>query len=417
MRALVLGGGAREHAIASRFARSQRIRALFAAPGNSGMAEVCDGVSEIDPTDANRVVRFARDHRIELVFVGPETVLSAGVVDALSESGIEAIGPNQSAARLESSKLFAKEFMRNHSIPTAESEKFDEYPPFERYVSSRSGTIVVKKSGLAAGKGVLESDDGAAILDFGEAILRTDSLLVEDFLTGWEVSVFAFSDGEHFRVLPACADFKKAGEGDQGPNTGGMGAICPVGRLTDQQKRAIESEIIRPTFNGMREDGLLYRGVMFFGIMITVDGPKLLEYNVRLGDPEAQVLLPLIRSDFVDLCEAMTGSTLEKHPLTISNDHAAGVVVAAEGYPGEYETGHVVTSLPPDANDELQVFHASTRQEGDTIRTNGGRCFTVVGMGSTSASASRRAYEAIPDVRFRGAWCRKDIGQKFLIDE
>ena len=416
MRVLVLGSGAREHTIAWMFSRSNRISGLYTAPGNAGTENICDNVETLDPTNSQDVIRFAGEHRIDLVFVGPEAPLEAGVVDALDQAGITAIGPHRKAAQLETSKAFSKEFMHRHSIPTAEAQKFDSVEAFESYVAGRSGKMVIKKSGLAAGKGVLESDDPQRIREFGREILESDSLLVEEFLSGWEVSIFALSDGANYRILPACADFKKANEDDQGDNTGGMGAICPVPLVTDELATEIEATIIKPTFDGMRDEGLMYRGVLFFGLMMTPDGPKLLEYNVRFGDPESQVLLPLIRSDFVNLCEAITDGDIDTFPLRTSPDYSVGVVVAAHGYPGKYRKGIEVKSLPQDARGNLHVFHASTdRDENEKVRTGGGRCFTVVGIGPTILSANQRAYAAVSGVNFHGAWFRNDIGQKFVI--
>ena len=416
MRVLVLGSGAREHTIAWMFSRSNRISGLYAAPGNAGTETICDNVGALDPEDSQGVIRFAGEHRIDLVFVGPEAPLEAGVVDALDQAGIAVIGPHRKAAQLETSKEFSKQFMLRHSVPTADAQSFDSVEAFERYVRGRSGKMVVKKSGLAAGKGVLESDDTPRILDFGSKILKSDSVLVEEFLSGWEVSMFALSDGTNYRILPACADFKKAKEGDLGDNTGGMGAICPVPLVSDDLEEKIRETIIEPTFEGMRDEGLMYRGVLFFGLMITESGPQLLEYNVRFGDPESQVLLPLIRSDFVNLCESITDGGIDSFPLRISPNYAVGVVVAANGYPASYRKGIAVKSLPSDVNGQLNIFHASTdRDENGIIRTGGGRCFTVVGVGPTILSANQRAYAAVSGVNFSGAWYRNDIGQKFVI--
>jgi len=353
-----------------------------------------------------------------MVFVGPEDPLANGIVDALSKSSIKVIGPPRDAARLESSKTFAKSFMKSHGIPTAAAKEFDDPVHFEKYVNRKKGQIVVKKSGLAAGKGVLESAEKSKLLSFGNKILETDKLLVEEYLEGWEVSGFALSDGSHYKLLPFCADFKKSGDGDTGSNTGGMGAICPVPLVTDEIAKAIVQEIVEPTFAGMKEDGLLYKGVVYFGIMVTAHGPKLLEYNVRFGDPETQVILPLLKSDLVSLCESIWDGTLDKFPLQISTDSALGVVVASAGYPGEYVKGTPVKSLPKPATKNELLFHASTKrdQEGRVV-TGGGRCFTVVGTGQNTLSANRSAYKTVQEVVFDGAWWRSDIGKKYYVNE
>ena len=275
-------------------------------------------------------------------------------------------------------------------------------------------SVVVKKSGLAAGKGVLETSDRAEALAFGLEILKTDKLLVEDFLTGWEISVFVLSDGKDYVVLPPTADFKKAHEGDQGPNTGGMGAICPVPTVDAALWKRVLAETVDPTMAALNKDGLNYKGVIFLGLMITADGPQILEYNTRFGDPETQVLLPLIDSDFGDLVRAMADGTLADYQLVVSQKVALGVVVAAPGYPGEYPTNLAVTALPEASAGEFRAYHASTAIKDGTVVTGGGRCFTAVALGESFSDARRRAYQGAAEIQFDGAWYRKDIGEKFL---
>ena len=417
MKVLVLGSGAREHAIAWKFSQSNRITGLFVAPGNAGTDELGENLPHINPVDSYQVLELCRNKKIHLVFVGPEEPLARGVVDSLEQAGVAVIGPGTYAAELESSKAFSKGFMKRHKIPTAGAVEFGDNRDFEEHIQKRSGTLVIKKSGLAAGKGVLESSNKLELLSFGSRILKEDKLLVEDFLKGWEISIFALSDGKNYKLLPPCADFKKAEEHDTGANTGGMGAICPVPPVSSQLVTEIERTIIKPTFEGMSEEGLSYKGVIFFGLMITESGPKLLEYNVRFGDPETQVLIPLIESDFVNLCEALVESRISDFPLRISTNSAVGVVVAAEGYPSSYNKSIPVKALPKPINRHLMVFHASTtRNKNGNVITGGGRCFTVVGVGPTILGANKRAYEAVPEVKFAGAWSRSDIGQKFFID-
>lgn len=417
MKILVLGSGAREHTIAWKFSKSKRITGLFIAPGNAGTDKIGENLPDVDPENPREVVNACKELKIDYVFVGPEVPLSLGVVDALKKEGIPAFGPHKKAAKLEASKTFSKKFMLKHEIPTAIAKEFDSYRSFKKYIDASDRKLVIKKSGLAAGKGVLESDDKELLLDFGKQILKNDTLLVEEFLVGYEISIFTISDGESYVMLPPCADFKKAGENDTGLNTGGMGSICPVPGVDQDLLDQIEEQIIKPTFKGLEEDGLMYKGLLYFGIMVTEEGLKVLEYNVRLGDPETEALLPLIESDFVCLNEAIIEGTLAEFPLEVSDKSAICVVAAADGYPGEYKKLIPVTNLPEDTKTRF-CFHASTVKDSDNnILTNGGRCFTVVGVGDNFSKARDEAYAAIKDIAFEGVWYRKDIGKKFLISE
>jgi phosphoribosylamine--glycine ligase len=348
---------------------------------------------------------------VNLVVVGPEAPLAAGVVDALEREGVAAIGPPSAAAKLEASKAFGKAFMNRYGVPTAQSRTFSDFAQAERYISRSKGRIVLKKSGLAEGKGVFEASQPERRLSFARSVLQNDELVVEEFLEGQEVSVFALADGRSYTVLPACADYKKAGEGNRGPNTGGMGAICPVPWLTPKQTEQIEAQIVAPSFAGLAEEGLLYRGVLYFGVMITDSGPKLLEYNVRFGDPETQVLLPVLAEDFGALLGAMKNRRLNERNIQVSSRSALGVVIASPGYPGTYPKDIEVTDLPSDRSGARVLFHAATYRDADgTLRTAGGRCFTSVGIGAEMLEARGRAYQAAADVHFDGAWFRSDIG-------
>lgn len=418
MKALVLGSGGREHALAWKFSKSRRISGLFIAPGNSGTAELGENIHDLDPLDIEAVVRTCRDRNIDFVFIGSEEPLAAGIVDRLSEEGIRAFGPGREAAQLESSKAFAKRFMKRHGIPTAASQQFDSEGDFLTYMSSHQGRVVVKKSGLAAGKGVLDSEDRDELVRFGKQALAHDTVVVEDYLVGYELSIFALTDGETNVVLPVCSDFKKAHDDDHGKNTGGMGAVCPVPTVDSRLFNEINDKIIAPTFRGLADDGLSYKGVLYFGLMNTADGPLLLEYNVRFGDPEAQVLLPLIDSDLANLLDAVMERKLREFPLRISEKSALGVVIASDGYPDRYKKGSVVAPIPSFPEEEVLVFHASTKTDkSGRLVTGGGRCFTVVGLGSNLFNANVRAYEAAKTVHFDGGWYRHDIGKKFFIDE
>ena len=375
------------------------------------------------PSDFPTISDACRDNGIDCVFIGPEVPLANGVVDYLCAQKIPVIGPNRGSARLESSKAFSKSFMKRNGLPTAQAEEFSDAPAFERFVRGSPGKrMVVKKSGLAAGKGVLESSRADELVHFGLSILKNDRLLVEEFLEGWEVSIFGLSDGRDFIVLPPCTDFKKALDGDQGPNTGGMGSICPVPWVNAPLMDLIRRDVIEPTYAALLREGLGYAGVLYFGLMITPQGPQILEYNARFGDPETQVLMPMLDYDLGGLVEAMAGKSLARYA---GLGHAArekaapgaalGVVVASRGYPDNPETGAHVAPIPALPGTDAMVFHAGTIQGPDkSIRTSGGRCFTAVGTGRDLEEASRNAYRAAQRIRFDGAWFRRDIGRKFF---
>ena len=414
MTVLIVGNGAREHALAWKFSTSRRLTGLFIAPGNAGTAALGTNLPSVDPLSGPSVVEACRERGADLVFIGAEAYLEAGVADALQEAGIAVIGPRKKSAQLETSKVFSKDFMVRHSLPTAKAKEFTKAGPYEEFLKTAPGRLVVKKSGLAAGKGVLETDSPAEALAFGLDILKTDKLLVEEFLTGFEISVFVLSDGKDYVVLPPTADFKKAKEGDQGPNTGGMGAICPVPTVDSALWKRVLHETVAPTMNALNKDGLNYKGIVFIGLMLTADGPKILEYNVRFGDPETQALLTLIDSDFGDLVQAMADGTLAEYRLELSKKVALGVVVAAPGYPGDYPKDLPVEVLPADKEACYHLFHAGTTGTPAAVHTGGGRCFTSVGVADTFEEARRRAYHGAAQVKFEGAWYRKDIGDKFI---
>jgi len=415
LKVMVLGSGAREHALLWKYSRSNRISGLFAAPGNAGTASLATNVPDVDVSDATSVLAGAKEHKVDLVFVGPEAALVAGAVDALDAAGIPAIGPSSAAAQLEGSKEYSKEFMGRHAIPTAAYMSFGDPVEAERYIESTGERIVVKKSGLAAGKGVLESQDRGQLISFATSVLAEgDSVVVEQHLSGYEVSVFVLCDGSNYLALPPCTDYKKAGVGGTGPNTGGMGAICPVPWLPPEVQQAIQGQIVEPTFRGLRAEGQAYRGVVYFGIMVTDAGPMLLEYNVRFGDPEAQVVLPLIQNDFADLSEAIVQGELDRVDLRVSDQSALGVVIAAPGYPFSYPRRLPIDPLPTPNTKDAVVFHASTAEEAGQLSTGGGRCFTVVGFGNELLQARANAYKTAKEVTFPGSWMRPDIGGRIF---
>lgn len=441
MKLLVIGNGAREHALAwaalgqkpqpgeSRPARGIE---LFCAPGNAGTAGIARNLP-LDPLDGAAVVAACREVGVTLVIVGPEQPLAAGLVDALLAAGIPAFGPPAKAAMLEASKAAARDFSGRYGIPCAATDHFrgtDGLSSFRGYLDANRGKrLVLKKSGLAAGKGVLESDDPGELASFGEAVLAADELLAEEFLVGRELSLFALCTEKDHCVLEPAVDHKKALAGDRGPNTGGMGAVSPVPFADAALLSRIEREIVAPTFAGMEAEGLSYRGLLFFGIMLTAEGPKLLEYNVRFGDPEAQSVLPRLEGDFAELCAGVAAGRLVK-PV-FSSRHACGVVVAAPGYPIAHPRGLPVDlsalgapaaqgkpeinlwPAPGETGPGGLLFQAATGRDAEGgLRTGGGRCFTAVGLGPDWMTARFRAYELAERVRFEGAWYRPDIGEK-----
>lgn len=410
MRVLILGNGAREHALTWKFSKSKRISALFIAPGNAGTGEIAQNLPDVHHSSPEEVIQACREHRVDLVFIGPEDPLAAGMVDALQREKIPVIGPSAKSAQLEASKAFAKSFMIRNHVPTAQHWTFTSYAELETFLTSTTRRVVLKKSGLAAGKGVVESGDLKDLLRFARHTLREDQLVVEEFLEGFETSIFVLCDGSSYRILPHCMDYKKAFDGNKGPNTGGMGSICPVPSVTNSLMSRIHTEVVKPTMEGLEKEGLLYKGVLYVGLMITREGPKVLEYNVRFGDPETQVLLPLLANDMGNLSEALVNGSLSQLPFSPPEKTAVGVVIAAPGYPGTYPKGLPVELDIPEGNN--LIFHAATlRDSKGHLLTNGGRCFTVVGIGKDIFEASAKAYDLVPRIRFKGAWYRKDIGK------
>ncbi len=423
MNVMVLGSGAREHALAWKLASSRAVERVFAAPGNAGSSPVATALPDVDPARFETVLAACRSSAIDCVMVGPEAPLAAGVVDFLAAHGIAAIGPGKRAAQLEASKAFAKDLLVRNGIPTAEAARIGDRGALERYLAARRGArLVVKKSGLAAGKGVLVSADYDEMLAFGGEILEGgDELLVEECLEGWEVSVFGLSDGSSHVVLPPCTDFKRAHDGDQGPNTGGMGSICPVPRADEELMGRVQREIVAPTYAALGREGLGYAGVLYFGLMVTAAGPRVLEFNVRFGDPETQVLLPMLDADLGELLGALASRGLARLAggpagrIRARRGAALGVVVAGRGYPQSHAPLAPVAPIAALDPAEALVFHASSRRDAaGRMVAGGGRCFTVVGLGADLAEARRRAYAAAPAVRFDGAWYRGDIGAAFI---
>jgi phosphoribosylamine---glycine ligase len=408
---LVVGGGGREHAITWKLAQSSRIGQLYVAPGNAGTAQLAQNLA-IGAEDIPAVVQAAQDHAVDLVVVGPEAPLAAGLVDALQAVGIPAFGPTQAAAQLEASKAFSKAFMQAHNIPTAAYGEFDRYDDALAYVESVSHPVVVKADGLAAGKGVIVCDDVAQARDALKLMMQDGAfgaaggkVIVEERLTGLEVSVLAFSDGQNVALMPPTRDHKQVFDNDEGPNTGGMGAFGPV---PDVDLTAFQADVIEPTVRGMAAAGSPYVGVLYAGLMLTPDGLRVLEFNCRFGDPETQVVLPLLESDLLDIMLACVDGRLEQTAIQWQAGAAATVVAASSGYPGAYPKGLSITGL--DAVQDAVVFHAGVKLDGEACVTSGGRVLTVSATGATLDAALTTAYAQLGHIHFEGMHYRRDIG-------
>ena len=415
MNVLILGGGGREHALAWAISASPLLGKLYCAPGNAGIAELAQCVA-LDFGDHDAVLAFCRETAIDFVVVGPEAPLVAGIVDDLTEAGIKTFGPTRAAAQLEGSKGFTKDFCRAFDIPTAAYARFADANSAMAYVKECTMPIVIKADGLAAGKGVIIAQNGeeavAAIAScfdgtFGAA---GGEVVIEDFLVGEEASFFALVDGDNALALATAQDHKRVGDGDTGPNTGGMGAYSPAPIMTPALCDRVMAEIIAPTVHGMRERGMPYRGVLYAGLMMTEQGPQLIEYNVRFGDPECQVLMLRLKSDLLAALVATCDGVLDRFDLRWHDETALTVVMAAEGYPGSPKRGTEIKGLDAIADDDVIVFHAGTERLGDRVLASGGRVLNVTARGQSVSEAQTRAYSAIEMIDWPGGFCRRDIG-------
>ncbi len=421
MNVLLIGSGGREHAIAWKLAQSKKLDQLFIAPGNPGTA-LCGKNVDISVDDIDALVDFAKKNNVELAIVGPEDPLAAGLVDAFEAVGVKAFGPFAPAAQLEADKAFAKEIMRANAIPTAESRIFNNFEDAKAYIASRDKAIVVKAAGLAKGKGVTVCNDPADAINVAETIMcdrifgsAGDVLVVEDKLLGQEASILALVDGKNIYVLETTQDHKPIGDGDTGPNTGGMGAYCPAPVVTEQLMDQIVKEVLVPTVDGMNRNGTPYRGILYAGIMITQGGPRVLEYNVRFGDPETQPIMMRFKSDLIETMLAVCDAKLDKLNLQWDPRPAVCVVISSGGYPGEYEKGKEIKGLDDAAKlKDVVVFHAGTQSRDGKIVTAGGRVLGVTAMGRTIKDAKERAYQAVDLISFDGAYCRRDIADKAI---
>jgi len=421
MKVLVVGQGGREHALAWKLAHSESVTDVYCAPGNAGIGEDATCV-DIAAGDISALVSFAKDTGIDLAVVGPEAPLVDGLVDAFTEAGLAAFGPSAAAAALEGSKAYAKEIMHRGNVPTAKYAVFEDIADARHFLAQREDQAwVVKADGLAAGKGVLMCDNRREALEAAERMLVGDEfaeagkrIVIEDVLEGEEASILALVDGNTIVSLEASQDHKRAGDGDTGPNTGGMGAYSPTPLVTPDLMVEIEEKILIPTVHAMKLAKTPFHGLLYAGLMITRQGPKVLEYNVRFGDPEAQPVLMRLKSDLgLALLAAAQGRLDEFGPLEWDPRSAVCVVMASDGYPGSYETGHTIRGID-EANQlpDIHVFHAGTSTLDGQVLSSGGRVLGVTALGDQLADAKRRAYEAVRCIRWDGAWCRKDISDK-----
>ncbi len=418
MKVLVIGNGAREHALVCKVACSPHVDAIYAMPGNAGTDSIAQNI-DISSSDIPAIIKKSRELRVSLVVVGPEAPLAAGITDRFQQTGIPVFGPSGSAARLESSKAFARELMVRCGIPCAAGREFSDYGEAKSYLERQNAPIVVKADGLAAGKGVTVANTLEEALGALNAIMKDrvfeaagDRVIIEECLVGREVSLLAFSDGKTvIPMVPAC-DYKRVFNGDAGPNTGGMGSYSPPGFFTEEMVRQVTAEIIKPVIGAMAAQGSLYKGVLYTGLIMTDRGPKVLEFNARFGDPETQVILPRLQTDLVDIMLASINGTLDRVKVDWSGDACAGVVLASGGYPGEYRAGQVI-SISDRLEQDVNIFYAGAKKRADgRIVTDGGRVLTVAATGKTLKDAGEKVYRNIPHINFEGMHYRTDIAAR-----
>lgn len=421
MKVLVIGSGGREHAIVWKLKQSKKVKQIYCAPGNGGMSRAIKCVN-IKADNVKALANFASRNKIGLTVVGPEQPLAKGIVDEFQRRKLRVFGPEKRAAALESSKVFAKEFMQKYHIPTAPFKVFDNITDAVSFCKVVEFPVVIKVDGLAAGKGVIVVDDfgsaGKTIEDifdgkqFGKA---GEKIVIESFMKGQEVSVTAVTDGKTIISMLPSQDHKQAYEGDKGPNTGGMGAYCPATILTEEITEQVRQYILSPTIAGLRQENINYRGILYVGLMLTEQGPKVLEYNCRFGDPETQVVLPMLKSDLLEVMQAVVDRRLDKmKQLEWHKGAAACVIMASQGYPGSYNTGHRITGLQHLKNEGGYVFHAGTTRRQNQLVTSGGRVLGVMGRDSSLKGALEKAYKVIDQIKFEGATFRRDIGFRVL---
>ena len=418
MRILVIGSGAREHTLVWKIAQSPKVSKIYVAPGNAGTATIASNL-KIRPTDINALGSTAKEIGIELTIIGPESPLAAGIVDHFEEMKLPIIGPTKGAAQIESSKVFARKLMQKYAIPCARGNTFSNYSEARKYLDSQQPPIVIKADGLAAGKGVIiansKEEADKTLRDIMEAKIfgsAGDQVVIEECLDGKEVSLLAFTDSKTvIPMVPAC-DYKRAFDNDQGPNTGGMGSYSPPGFFDTKIAKQIKETIIEQAVKAMAKEGMPYKGVLYTGLMLTSDGPKVLEFNARFGDPETQVILPRLSSDLLDIFLAIADNRLDEMNVEWHNNACIGVVMASEGYPSNYQTGFPINGLDK-VDSGIMIFHASTKRgKASQILTDGGRVLTVAATGKTIAEARDKVYKNLPSIYFNGCHYRKDIAAR-----
>lgn len=419
MKVLVIGGGGREHAVCKKLNESKDVTQILCAPGNAGIAQVARCIPEVKATDVEGIVALAKNEKADFVCVTPDDPLALGCVDRLEEEGIPAFGPTAYAAQMEASKIFSKNLMRKYGIPTAKCEIFTEMDKALAYLDTQKAPIVVKADGLALGKGVvvaatIEEAKNAVIemMEGGKFGKSGARVLIEECMVGREVTVLCFCDGKTIRPMPASQDHKRVFDGDKGPNTGGMGAFAPSPLYTEEIAERTEKEILIPTLNAMNSEGFTFKGVLYVGLMLTKDGPKVVEYNARFGDPETQVVLPLLESDLFAIMRAVREGRLAETDIRWKKESAACIVLASGGYPEKYESGKLISGLEDAEAAGATVYHAGTKKTDAGYVTAGGRVLGVTALGDTLADAVHSAYAAAGKIHFEGAHMRRDIGSR-----
>lgn len=420
MKILVIGNGGREHTIIYKLKQSPRVETIFASPGNAGILDIAQKADIKNPNDFEEIKNWVKNNDIDITIVGPEAPLVDGIVDSFEKEGLKIFGPNKKAAQIEGSKSFSKYIMQKYSIPTADYKEFTSYNAAEDYIKNSSFPLVIKADGLAAGKGVLICQTETEAIDalkitmqdkkFGDA---GNKIIIEEFMEGEEASILAFTDSETILPLIPAQDHKNIFEGDKGPNTGGMGAYAPAPVATQAIQKEAYEKILVPMIQGLKQEGIIYKGVIYAGLMITKDGPKVVEFNCRFGDPEVQVVLPALENDFIDIIDAILNNDLKSQTLKWSNKSFACVVLASGGYPGTYEKNKLITGLD-EIPDDIIIFHAGTSKNKEQYFTNGGRVLDIVSSGKNLQEALDKIYSAVPKIHFDGVYYRKDIAWKAL---